>query len=52
MSKLDLSTIVRSVAERVVLWETPLIKRAFTFENSNNEIVLKTDGLNIVVSTN
>ncbi|XP_046471345.1 DNA-directed RNA polymerase I subunit RPA1 isoform X1 [Neodiprion pinetum] len=48
MSKLDLSTIIRSVAEKVVLWETPQIKRAFTFQNLNNETILKTDGLNIV----
>ncbi|XP_043278475.1 DNA-directed RNA polymerase I subunit RPA1 [Venturia canescens] len=48
MSKLDLPTILRTVAEKVVLWETPAIKRAFTFQNPEGETVLKTDGLNIV----
>ncbi|XP_012272524.1 DNA-directed RNA polymerase I subunit RPA1 [Orussus abietinus] len=48
MTKLDLPTILRNVAERVVLWETPRIKRAFTFENSTGETILKTDGLNIM----
>lgn len=50
MCKLDLPTILRTVAEKVVLWETPAIKRAFTFQNSEGETILKTDGLNIVVS--
>ncbi|CAG5085409.1 Similar to Polr1a: DNA-directed RNA polymerase I subunit RPA1 (Mus musculus) [Cotesia congregata] len=45
--KLDMPTILRETTERVVLWETPAIKRAFTFEN-NGEIFLKTDGLNII----
>ncbi|XP_012257577.2 DNA-directed RNA polymerase I subunit RPA1 [Athalia rosae] len=48
MAKLDLSRILRTVAEKVVLWETPLIRRAFTFQNASDETILKTDGLNIV----
>ena len=50
MTKLDLPTILRRVANKVVLWETPLIKKAFTFENKDKtETILKTDGINVVV---
>ncbi|XP_058804040.1 DNA-directed RNA polymerase I subunit RPA1 [Phymastichus coffea] len=52
MTKLDLSTILRNVANKVVLWETPAIKKAFIIEKkekgSEKETILKTDGLNIV----
>ncbi|XP_071859536.1 RNA polymerase I subunit RpI1 [Bombus fervidus] len=48
MVKLDLPTITRNVANRVVLWEVPCVKRAFTFQNNNGETILKTDGINIV----
>nr|XP_031847048.1 DNA-directed RNA polymerase I subunit RPA1 [Nomia melanderi]XP_031847057.1 DNA-directed RNA polymerase I subunit RPA1 [Nomia melanderi] len=48
MIKLDLPTIIRNVANRVVLWEVPCIKRAFTFQNNDGETVLKTDGINII----
>ncbi|XP_015588786.1 DNA-directed RNA polymerase I subunit RPA1 [Cephus cinctus] len=48
LTRLDLSTVLRNVADKVVLWETPCIRRAFTFQNSNGETILKTDGLNIV----
>ena len=50
MITVNLSSILRKVANRVVLWETPSIKRAFTFQNPSGETILKTDGLNIVVS--
>nr|XP_033343116.1 DNA-directed RNA polymerase I subunit RPA1 [Megalopta genalis] len=48
MVKLDLPTIIRNVANRVVFWEVPCIKRAFTFQNNNGDTVLKTDGINII----
>ncbi|CAK9825352.1 DNA-directed RNA polymerase I subunit RPA1 [Anthophora retusa] len=48
MIKLDLPTIIRNVANRIVLWEVPCIKRAFTFQNNDGETVLKTDGINII----
>lgn len=48
MLKLDLPTITRNVANKVVLWEVPCVKRAFTFQNNNGETILKTDGINIV----
>ncbi|XP_011298685.1 DNA-directed RNA polymerase I subunit RPA1 [Fopius arisanus] len=48
MIKIDLPTILKTVAGKVVLWETPAIKKAFTFPNSKGETVLKTDGINIV----
>ncbi|KZC10083.1 PREDICTED: DNA-directed RNA polymerase I subunit RPA1 [Dufourea novaeangliae] len=48
MIKLDLPTIIRNVANRVVLWEVPHIKRAFTFQNNDGDTVLKTDGINII----
>lgn len=47
MIKLDLPTIMRNAADKTVLWETPRIKKAFTFQNKG-ETILKTDGLNIV----
>ncbi|XP_076665457.1 RNA polymerase I subunit RpI1 [Andrena cerasifolii] len=48
MIKLDLPTIVRNVANRVVLSEVPCLKRAFTFQNNDGETILKTDGINII----
>ncbi|XP_076249165.1 RNA polymerase I subunit RpI1 [Calliopsis andreniformis] len=48
MIKLDLPTIIRNVANRVVLSEVPYIKRAFTFQNNDGETILKTDGINII----
>ncbi|XP_076296243.1 RNA polymerase I subunit RpI1 [Lasioglossum baleicum] len=48
MINLDLPTIIRNVADRVVLWEVPCIKRAFTFQNNSGETLLKTDGINII----
>ncbi|XP_015122909.1 DNA-directed RNA polymerase I subunit RPA1 [Diachasma alloeum] len=48
MIKIDLPTILKNVAGKVVLWETPSIKKAFTFPNAKGETVLKTDGINIV----
>lgn len=50
MIKLDLPTIIRNVANRVVLSEVPCLKRAFTFQNNDGETILKTDGINIIVS--
>ncbi|KAL6257208.1 hypothetical protein P5V15_012135 [Pogonomyrmex californicus] len=46
--KLDLPEIIKNVAGKTVLWEIPCIKKAFTFQNSVGETILKTDGLNIV----
>ncbi|KAK9309722.1 hypothetical protein QLX08_000714 [Tetragonisca angustula] len=46
--KLDLSTIIRNVANKIVLWEVPCVKRAFIFQNNDGETILKTDGINIV----
>ncbi|XP_078050348.1 RNA polymerase I subunit RpI1 isoform X2 [Augochlora pura] len=48
MMKLDLPTIIRNVANRVVFWEVPCIKRAFTFQNNSGDTLLKTDGINII----
>lgn len=49
LTNLDIQTIVKKVAKKVVLWETPCIKKAFTFQNQKGETILKTDGINIVV---
>ncbi|XP_036139810.1 DNA-directed RNA polymerase I subunit RPA1 isoform X2 [Monomorium pharaonis] len=46
---LDLPTIIKNAAGKSVVWETPCIKKAFTFQNSRNETILKTDGLNIMI---
>lgn len=51
MTKIDLPTIIRNVADKVILLETPDIRRAFTIEGSGGETVLKTDGINIIVSS-
>ncbi|XP_003705866.1 RNA polymerase I subunit RpI1 [Megachile rotundata] len=48
MIKLDLPRIIRTVAEKVVLWEVPYLKRAFTFQNNTGDTILKTDGINII----
>lgn len=47
---LDLPTIIGNAASKTILWETPCIKKAFTFQNNKGETVLKTDGLNITVN--
>ncbi|XP_039302189.1 DNA-directed RNA polymerase I subunit RPA1 isoform X2 [Solenopsis invicta] len=46
--RLDLPTIIKNAASKSVVWETPCIKKAFTFQNSKDETILKTDGLNIM----
>ncbi|XP_070528847.1 DNA-directed RNA polymerase I subunit RPA1 isoform X2 [Cardiocondyla obscurior] len=46
--KFDLPTIIKNAASKTVLWETPCIKKAFTYQNNKDETILKTDGLNIV----
>nr|CAD7262935.1 unnamed protein product [Timema shepardi] len=46
--KLDLSTLLKDVAEKSIVWEVPLIRRAFTYENPDTHLLtLKTDGINI-----
>lgn len=45
----DLSIVLKDVAKRSVVSEVPLIKRAITY-NKDNDIFLKTDGINIAVS--
>lgn len=47
--KLDLTAILRSVAEKSVVWEIPNIKKAITYMK-NNKLTLRTDGININVS--
>lgn len=43
----DLSTLLKSVAEKSVIMATPNIKRAITYTH-NDELLLKTDGINII----
>lgn len=45
----DLSIVLKDVANKSVITEVPLIKRAITY-NKNDDIFLKTDGINITVS--
>lgn len=45
----DLSIVLKEVARKAVIVEVPSIKRAITY-NRNDDIFLKTDGINIVVS--
>jgi DNA-directed RNA polymerase I subunit RPA1 len=50
MKKIDISPVLRAVALKSVIYEIPHIKRAITYKQ-NDEIILKTEGINIVVST-
>lgn len=45
----DLSIVLKEVARKAVIVEVPSIRRAITY-NRNDDIFLKTDGINIVVS--
>lgn len=47
--KLDLTALLKEVAAKSVLWETSQIKRAITYRN-NDKLMLRTDGINIMVS--
>ncbi|XP_026481582.1 DNA-directed RNA polymerase I subunit RPA1-like [Ctenocephalides felis] len=47
-TKVNLPEILKGLAEKAVIWETPNIKRAITYQNNDGELVLKTDGINIV----
>lgn len=46
---IDLSIVLKDVANKAVITEVPYIKRAITY-NKDDDIFLKTDGINIVVS--
>lgn len=46
---IDLSSVLKAVAKKSVISQVPLIKRAITYVQ-NEDIILKTDGINIVVS--
>lgn len=43
----DMSSILREVASKAVIREVPRINRAITYKNDKNELVLKTEGINI-----
>ncbi|XP_055901789.1 DNA-directed RNA polymerase I subunit RPA1 [Eupeodes corollae] len=45
--KPDISTIIRELAQKAVIYQVPKIKRAILYKN-NEELLLKTDGINIV----
>ncbi|CAH2001255.1 unnamed protein product [Acanthoscelides obtectus] len=45
--KLDLTGILKDVARRSVVWETPQIKRAITY-TKDDKLMLRTDGINII----
>lgn len=47
--KIDLTAILKIVAEKSVLWETVGIRRAITYMK-DDRLTLRTDGINIVVS--
>lgn len=48
--KVDLTAMLREVAKKSVLWETPNIKRAITYMK-DKKLTLRTDGINIIVSS-
>ncbi|KAF2896564.1 hypothetical protein ILUMI_09614 [Ignelater luminosus] len=45
--KLDLTAILKEVAHKSVIWETPNIKRAITYMK-DDRLTLRTDGINII----
>lgn len=51
MKKMDISNVLREVASKSVIWETPNIKRAIVYEK-NGRLTLRTDGINFHVSYN
>jgi hypothetical protein len=50
LKKVDMSTVLRDSAKRAVIWQVPLINKAFTYRNAKDELMLKVDGMNIPVS--
>lgn len=44
---IDLSTLLKEVAKKSVIYEVPQLKRAITY-TQNDKLILKTDGINIV----
>lgn len=48
-TRVNLPEVIKVLAEKSVIWETPNIKRAITYKNNDGALVLKTDGINIVV---
>lgn len=46
----DMSNILKQIAKKSVIHEVDKIKRAITYKN-NDDLLLKTDGINIVVSS-
>lgn len=49
LKNVDLTAILKDVAEKSVLWETENIKRAITY-SKDETLMLRTDGINITVS--
>lgn len=47
VSKVDMSAILKHLAGKSVIREVPHIKRAITYTNNNNQLILKTEGINI-----
>lgn len=45
---IDFSTILRDIANKAIIFQVPLIKRAITYQK-NNDLFIKTDGINIIV---
>lgn len=41
-----MTSILKTVAKQSIIWEVPKINRAITY-NQNDELFLKTDGINI-----
>lgn len=47
---IDLSIVLKDVAKKAVITEVPYIRRAITY-NKGDDVMLKTDGINMVVRT-
>ncbi|XP_077289293.1 RNA polymerase I subunit RpI1 [Arctopsyche grandis] len=47
-ANLDMTAILRNVAEKCVIKETRNIKRAIIYPNNSGEFILKTEGINMV----
>ena len=50
LKNVDFSQIFKDIAGKCVIWEVPQIKKAITY-TQNDQLMLKTDGINIAAMT-
>lgn len=47
-NNIDISAILKEVADKSIIWQTPHIRRAINYVDNKGELILRTDGINIV----